>query len=180
MRPNSRANIVKLFIGFIFAREEVYLKTKRILEKKFGQSDFESQILPFNHTRYYEKEFGSNLKRRFLSFKKLIKAERLAQIKIITNGIEAKLSHQGRRQINIDPGILSLGKIILATTKDYKHRIYLTSGIYAEVTLYYQNRSFRPWEWTYPDYKTPAYTHIFNTIREIYFQQIKKQRGHRL
>ena len=163
---------VKLFIGFIFANEEIYLKAKRILEKRFGQSDFESQTLPFNHTKYYEKEFGSNLVRKFLSLKKLTKTEKLVQIKIITNKIEKRLAHQGKRQINIDPGILNPSKVILATTKDYRHRIYLSSGIYAEVTLYYQSRSFQPWEWTYPDYKTSTYIQIFNFIRKIYLQQI--------
>lgn len=173
MSANSKPDAVKLFIGFIFAREEVYLKTKYILERKFRQSDFESQSLPFNHTRYYEKEFGINLKRKFLSFQKLIPPEKLAQIKIITNKIEERLTYQGKRQINIDPGILSLSKVILATAKDYKHRIYLTKEIYAEVTLYYQNKSFKPWEWTYPDYKTPEYIQIFNHIRNIYSHQIK-------
>ena len=168
-----RENAVKLFIGFIFAKSEIYLKTKYILEKKFGQSDFESQVLPFNHTQYYEKEFGADLKRKFLSFKRLTCAGRLARIKIITNKIEKSLAYKGRRQINIDPGILNLSKIVLASTKDYKHRIYLASGIYAEVTLYYQDNSFRSWEWTYPDYKTAQYIQIFNQIRNIYSYQIK-------
>lgn len=167
------SNAVKLFFGFIFAKEEIYLKTKQVLEKKFGASDFESQTLPFNHTQYYEKEFGHHLLRKFLSFEKLIQPETLAQIKNITNNTEKKLAHQGRRQINIDPGILNLSKIILATTKDYKHRIYLAKGIYAEVTLYYQDKSFQSWEWTYPDYKTPEYIQIFNSIRNIYSRQIK-------
>jgi hypothetical protein len=172
MIAGSRRNTVKLFAGLIFSREQVYLETRYTLEKKFGKSDFESRILPFNCTQYYQKEFGANLKRRFLSFKKLVNAEDLAQIKIITNRIEKRFSQQGRRQVNIDPGILSLAKIALATTKDYKHRIYLNKGIYAEVTLYYQDKSYRSWEWTYPDYKTPEYIQIFNTIRKIYSQQI--------
>jgi hypothetical protein len=167
---------VKLFAGFIFAGEEIYLKAKRKLVRKFGQSDFESQTLPFDHTQYYQKEFGINLKRKFLSFKRLIKPETLAKIKIITNRIEQGLAPQGRRQVNIDPGILSLSKIVLATTKDYKHRIYLASGIYAEVTLYYQDDSFQSWEWTYPDYKTPEYIQIFNYIRDIYSHQLNFQK----
>lgn len=171
MSTNAKIKAVKLFIGFIFNNEEIYLKTRHILERKFGQSDFESPILPFNHTRYYEKEFGINLKRKFLSFKKLILPEKLTQIKIITNKIEKVLSDQGRRQINIDPGTLTLSKVILASRKDYKHRIYLAKGIYAEVTLYYQDKSFQSWEWTYPDYKSPAYIQIFNTIRKIYIQE---------
>ncbi len=173
MNIRSQKNAVKLFIGFIFAGEEIYLKAERKLVGKFGQSDFQSQTLPFNHTQYYQNEFGTNLKRKFLSFKKLIKAETLAQIKIVTNKIEQGSARQGKRQINIDPGILSLGKVILASTKDYRHRIYLASGIYAEVTLYYQDKSFRPWEWTYPDYKTPEYIQIFNYLRDIYSRQIR-------
>ncbi|KPK43000.1 MAG: hypothetical protein AMJ78_00055 [Omnitrophica WOR_2 bacterium SM23_29] len=175
MSVSSKKDAVKIFIGFIFARKEVYFKTKRILEKKFGQSDFESQTLPFNHTRYYEKEFGANLKRKFLSFKRLTRPGKLAQIKVVTNKIEQRLNHKGKRQINIDPGILTLSKIILASTKDYKHRIYLAKKIFAEVTLYFQNKSFHAWEWTYPDYKTPEYIQIFNHIRDIYSRQLKNR-----
>ena len=79
------------------------------------------------------------------------------------------------RIINIDPGYLDLSKLILASTKDYKHRIYLTKGIYAEVTLFYQDKTFCPWEWTYPDYKTGEYIEIFNRIRQIYAEQIKEK-----
>ncbi|MGD9015614.1 MAG: DUF4416 family protein [Candidatus Omnitrophota bacterium] len=173
MTARSKTNAVKLFIGFIFSQEQIYLKSKFRLEKTFGNIDFESQTLPFNHTQYYQKEFGHNLKRKFISFKKLIKAESLARIKRITNRVEHCFLKQGKRQINIDPGILNLSKIALATTKDYKHRIYLNKGIYAEVTLYYQNKRFQFWEWTYPDYKTAAYIQIFNQIRDIYSHQLK-------
>lgn len=180
MKANTKIIPVKLFIGFIFAKEEVYLRTKYILEKKFGLSDFQSQPFDFTHTLYYEKEFGKNLKRRFLSFRKLTSPEKLADIKIITNKIEKSLSYLGNRQINIDPGILTLSKVILASTKDYKHRIYLFKGICAEVTLYYQNNSFQAWEWTYPDYKSFEYIQIFNTIRKIYSQQIKSPFEHKI
>ena len=164
---------VKLVIGFIFKEADIPNKTKAILEKQFGKIDFESQILPFTHTTYYEKEFGKNLKRSFISFKKLISPQALPKIKIITNKIEYKLSHGKYRLINIDPGYLNLSKLVLASTKDYKHRIYLNQGIYAEITLFYQDKTFKDWEWTYPDYKTPEYIAIFNQIREIYTQQIK-------
>ena len=169
-----KRNLVKLFIGFIFSSEQIYLKTKRILEKKFGQSDFESQTLPFYHTQYYQKELGYSLKRKFLSFKGLIKAEKLAQIKIITNKIEKGSAQGGRRQINIDPGILNLSKIVLATTKDYKHRIYLDKGIYAELTLHFQDGTFLPLPWTYPDYRTKGYIQSSNTIRQLYLKQLPR------
>lgn len=143
------------------------------MERRFGKIDSESQSLPFIHTAYYEKEFGKNLKRKFTSFQKLILPHDLPEIKIISNKIEKKMAKGISRIINIDPGYLDLSKLILASTKDYKHRIYLTKGIYAEVTLFYRDKTFHPWEWTYPDYKTGEYIEIFNRIRQIYAEQIK-------
>jgi hypothetical protein len=166
---------VKLVIGFIFQEEDVLNKTKVLLARRFGKIDNQSLILAFTHTDYYTKEFGSNLKRQFVSFEKLISPRDLSAIKITTNKIEQKMSRQGQRQINIDPGYLDMAKLILASTKDYRHRVYLNKGIYAEVTLFYQHKSFQAWEWTYPDYKTSDYIAIFNRIREIYVEQIKKQ-----
>jgi len=166
-------NPVKLIIGFIFNKRGYFIAAKNILEKKFGKIDFESQILPFNLTGYYKKEFGNNLKRSFVSFSRLIKPEDLPKIKIAINKIEERLSVEKKRQINIDPGYLELSKLVLATSKDYSHRIYLGKGIFGEVTLYYRNATFTPWEWTYPDYKTEAYIQIFNQIRATYARQIK-------
>jgi hypothetical protein len=174
MSKAKRHPPVKLIVGFIFKEEGILSQAKRILERHFEKIDFLSQILAFTHTDYYEKEFGKDLKRQFISFKKLISPSELYRIKIITNRIEQRLSKAKRRQINLDPGYLDLAKLVLASTKDYKHRIYLNKGIYAEVTLFYQAGSFRPWDWSYPDYKTPEYIDIFNKIREIYARQIKK------
>lgn len=164
---------VKLIVGFIFKEEGTLNKAKNILEKRFGRIDFESESLPFVHTDYYQTEFGTDLKRKFISFKILILPQDLPKIKIIVNKIEKKLATGPSRSINIDPGYLNLSKLILATTKDYKHRIYLNNGIYAEVTLFYQDKSFRSWDWTYPDYRTGEYIGIFNKIRQIYAEQIK-------
>ena len=163
---------VKLIVGFIFREEAALTRTAKILEKRFGGIDFQSPCLNFAHTSFYEREFGNNLKRIFISFKKLIPPQSLARIKIITNKIEQRLSLNTGRTINIDPGYLTQAKLVLATTKDYMHRIYLGKGIYAEITLFFKDKSFRPWEWTYPDYKTEAYIAVFNQIREIYAQQI--------
>lgn len=166
---------VKLIIGFIFKEEIAFSKAKFILEKRFGKTDFESQALTFKHTTYYEEEFGKDLKRRFIAFNKLINPCGLPGIKIYTNRVEKKLSSASSRSINIDPGYLDLSKLILASTKDYRHRIYLNKGIYSEVTLFYENKSYRPWEWTYPDYKSDEYIAIFNRIRDIYAGQIKNK-----
>lgn len=167
--------LVKLIVGFIFNSHDHFIVAKDILEKKFGKIDFESQVLPFVHTDYYKKEFGEDLKRKFVSFRQLVTAESLPKIKIFTNRIEHKLSKENKRQVNIDPGYIDLSKLILVTTKDYKHRIYLNNGIFAEVTIFYKNGTFIAWDWTYPDYKTDEYITIFNRIRQIYAQQIKEK-----
>ncbi|MFH0738702.1 MAG: DUF4416 family protein [Candidatus Omnitrophota bacterium] len=165
---------VKLIAGFIF-KEEVYLKkAKAFLFKRFGALDYESQILDFDYTDYYAKEFGQGLKRSFVSFERLILPSELSRIKIITNKIEDRISYQGLRLVNIDPGYLDLAKLVLASTKDFCHRIYLDCGIYAEITLSYRGKAFKPLSWTYPDYRSVEYIDIFNRIREIYAGQIKK------
>jgi hypothetical protein len=169
-----RHHPVKLILGLIANDPSKFLKVIAILKKKFGPIDFQSNILDFTYTKYYENEFGSGLKRQFVSFKKLIPPEELAKIKNMTNKLENKLSSDSRRTINIDPGYLDMAKLILASTKDHCHRIYIGYGIFAEITLFYQNKSFRHREWTYPDYRTTEYIEIFNRIRQLYQEQINK------
>lgn len=144
-----------------------------MLQKKFGRIDYYSLILNFDYTGYYYKEMGRPLKRAFISFQELTGEDKLADIKLYTNRLEKHFSVKGKRSINIDPGMLNLAKLILATTKDYSHRIYLNKGIFAEVTLCYRSGSFRPWPWTYPDYRSEQCIAIFNSIRNIYISQAK-------
>ena len=167
---------VKLVVGFIFRDDPVFLKAKKLLQRRFGALDFESAPFAFMHTGYYAEEFGSNLMRRFISFKKLIPPQDLAKIKIMTNKIEGALTRNGRRLINIDPGYLDAAKLVLASTKDYRHRIYLDRGIYAEITIFYQAKSFRAWEWTYPDYRSQEYIEIFNCLRGLYVSRIQENK----
>ena len=165
---------VKLVIGMFTNRLGLFEEALKVLKKRFGPVDYESPLLPFNKTDHYEEEFGKDLKRKFYSFKKLIKAEDLPKIKIFTNSLEKKFGDKrGNRLINLDPGYFTSAKLVLATTKDYQHRIYYGKGIYGEVTLRYKKEGFIPWEWTYPDYRTKKYIKIFNHIRKIYMEQPK-------
>ncbi len=168
---------VKLFCGFIYGGGNDFEKAKEACAEAFGKGDYESPATPFTHTDYYEKEFGKNLLRRFLSFEKLVFPDALADIKHQTNAVERELSKNGKRRVNIDPGYLTLSKVVLATTKDYMHRIYIGHGMYAEVTLYFKDNMFQGFPWTYPDYKTPEYVEIFNKIREIYKKQVNALTG---
>lgn len=163
---------VKLISGFIYLDRVVFKRSKEILERKFGRIDFESQPLPFDLTDYYAEEFGQNLQRVFVSFRKLINPSNLYRIKNLSNHIEIKLSNENKRLVNIDPGYLDLAKVVLASTKDYCHRIYLNKGIFAEVALFFKGDSFTPSQWSYPDFKKAEYIGIFNHIRGIYRKQI--------
>jgi hypothetical protein len=112
------------------------------------------------------------LVRRIWSFEPLVDPGALAAIKLSTNDLERAWSVDGRRRVNLDPGYVSLSKLVLATTKNHGHRVYLRDGIYAEVTLRYREGAFCPWPWTYPDYATAAYCALFGQIRRRYVAQL--------
>ncbi|HHV71960.1 MAG TPA: DUF4416 family protein [Clostridia bacterium] len=146
------------------------------LRDRFGEIDSETDLLPFEFTKYYSKEFGTNLKRKIISFKELISADDLVSIKLYTNNLEEILSEaeQGKRKINLDPGYICTDKLILATTKDRSHRIYLGQGIFGEVTLKYTNGHFEPWKWTYKSYQSEDHLDFFLQVRKIYMKQLKE------
>lgn len=136
----------------------------------------EGPKIRWDFSDYYKKELGNEIFRRFIFFKNLIKQESLPDIKLKTNEIEIRLSTNGKRNINLDPGYLTLSKIILASTKDYSHRIYLRDGIFAEVTLLYNKKegSFVPNINTYKDYTDYRYINLFNLAR-YYLRLIKNE-----
>lgn len=171
---------VKLFMGLIIARDVDLEIIRHELISHFGQIDLESPIHPFDHTNYYIKEMGPNLNRCFLSFINPVSPDHLAKIKLLTNRLEIQRGEiNGERicrVVNIDPGILSLSNVVLATTKNRAHRIYLSEGIYAEITLIYsKTKGWQPLDWTYPDYRIPSTIEFFCTIREKYYLQISDQ-----
>ena len=164
---------VKLIVGLIFGRPGAFELAKSILEKKFGKIDRATPLLDFTCTAYYEEEFGKNLKRKFLSFEKLVPPEGSYRIKLYSNKLEKKISEDRNRLINIDPGYVSLEKVILFTTKNRSHRVYLEKGIYADLELQFANKTFNPLGWTYPDYRMREYIEFFNEARGEYQNQLK-------
>jgi len=164
---------VKLVVGMITAEPVWFDAARKALTTSYGPVDYESQTLPFDQTTYYDAEFGTPLWRRFMAFQKLIAPDALPAIKHHTNSLEQTWTREGRRRINLDPGYIALGKLVLATTKDYSHRLYLGQGIYGEVTLSYRAGTWQVWPWTYPDYRTPTYHAILSEIRTLYRQQLR-------
>jgi hypothetical protein len=166
----------KLFMSLIASEDEILQLGVQDLALTYGEVDFISERLPFNFTRYYAQEMGEQLFRRFITFGHLISVVLLPDIKRTTNRLEGKYAFpNGNRRLNIDPGYLCLQHVILATTKGYAHRTYLREGIYADLTLIYQNKSFRPLEWTYPDYRQERVIGLFNRFRKKYAEELKKE-----
>jgi hypothetical protein len=164
---------VKLVVGLL-ARELATLEeaTTRLCDE-FGPADYVSPLVPFTLTDYYAAEMGPDLQRQFVSFRRLIIPDELPGIKLVTNLLEGEFTPGGRRLVNVDPGYLSAGKFVLATSKNQQHRLYLGQGIYGEVALRYRDGAWQPWEWTYPDYRSPEYARILAEIRAVYMAQIR-------
>lgn len=140
----------------------------------YGPVDWTSPELLFDRTKYYAREMGWPLCRRFVSFAELVPPDYLVEIKVKTNEIEQQYLQDGNRKVNIDPGYISPERLILATGKNYIHRIYLTKGIYADLTLIFQRGSFIPLKWTYPDYADPMIIGFFNEVRKRYMRQLRE------
>jgi hypothetical protein len=172
---NPRA--VQMFCGIIFASAAPLGSVRSGLEAAFGPIDFESDIFDFNFTDYYEHEMGAGLRKVFFAFEELIPPDFIVDVKIGTNEIEKKHATMAagvsNRTVNLDPGYMTQAKMVLATTKDFFHRVYISRGIYAEVTLQYKKPSFEPLPWTYPDYKTPEYINFLNRLRKRYCEKLK-------
>lgn len=165
----------KLILGLLYRDEELYSRVRPKLQGRFGPLEFESPPLPFDYSDYYAEEMGENLIRRLLSFERLVDPARLASIKVMTNRLEKRFSAAGRRRVNLDPGLLDLNRLVLATAKHSGHRIPLSKGIYAELTLHYRAKAFHPFPWTYPDYKSEVYQRILLKMREKLRLQLKRR-----
>jgi hypothetical protein len=164
---------VKLIASLLTGDPSLLAGVKEALSRAFGPIDFESELLPFDHTDYYVPEFGAGLQRQIVTFADLVDPGDLPAIKRKTNEMEQATASDGSRQVNIDPGYVSLGKMVLASTKNHAHRLYLGEGIYGEGTLAYQQGRFRAWPWTYPDYASDRYCALFDEIREKYKAQLR-------
>lgn len=176
MGKPEEPNPVKLFTGVLTGYPETVPEIKSELESHFGEVDRDSRLFPFEYTDYYAEEMGKRLEKKFFSFRPLISPDELAEIKLKTNELEEELAErldpEVDRPVNIDPGYVGLSKMVLATTKNFSHRVYLQRGIYAEVTLRYEDGRYRPQPWTYPDYRSDEYLKFFEDIRESYSRQL--------
>src|SRR5436190_239676 len=166
-----------LLVVAAFSRHDDALAWSRErLTSLYGSIAIGSLPYDFHHTTYYAATMGAGLRKQFLGFERLISPDMLAGIKLQTNALEDEMARSGRfaepRPLNLDPGLLTLGKFMLASTKDQAHRIYLRDGVFAEVTLFFRAGQFEPWPWTYADYREPAVRASLAEFREYYRRQL--------
>jgi len=167
----------KLLIGIFLKSKGLAEEIVTELSSQLGPLDIVSPWFSFDFTKYYEKEMGTPLFRRMFAFKNLIRQDRLAGIKLWTNSIEKHYLNGKERKVNIDPGYMLLERFVLATGKNFTHRIYIGKQIYADLTLIYQKGAFRKLPWTYPDYSAKDMIAFLELVRKKYYEDLKHPVG---
>jgi len=163
----------QLVVAVLSTRPGRLPEARGTLEERFGPVAVASDPVPWSFTAYYDREMGPGIVRLFWAFDRLVNPSELAEIKRTTNGVEDAFREDGGRKLNLDPGLLSLSRFVLATTKDGSHRIPLRDGIYAEVTLTFERGGFHPLPWTYPDYRTEGVRSVLKAIRDRYRERLR-------
>lgn len=144
------------------------------LENFLGPIEDRTESFDFTFTQYYLDEMGPDLKKMFMSFQKLMLPDQLPELKLDTNQMESKWTVDGKRTINLDPGYLTTSKLVLASTKNFAHRIYLSDGIYGDLQMQYRHNRFHVQAWTYPDYQTSLAMDFFHKVRQKFAKQVKE------
>ena len=181
MAQPREADDVKLICGMISARADLFDRAGDTLADAFGPVDLVSETMPFDMTDYYDKQMGRPLLRRFVSFAEPVNPSILVDVKLRTNAIEAEFAaRRGEklpRPINLDPGYIAPSKLVLASMKNFSHRIYLRDGVYAEVTLMYRKGLWEPLGWTFPDYASGRYDAFLTTARSSLARPGRREAG---
>jgi hypothetical protein len=167
---------VKLIIGILACDEKALSATVEMIKAKFGPLDLDSPVWPFTHTKYYANETGTTIVKKFVTIEKLISPDELAKIKLKTNKMEEKLAKKFTslsRPVNLDPGYIEPSKLVLASTKNFSHRIYIGKNIWAEVTLIFHKGKWVSFDYTFPDHKEDRYHGFFSQVRERTLEQLR-------
>jgi len=167
----------KIFLSILSSKWELFWPNLlSTIEQKWGKADYISKLLDFNYTNYYDNELGVPIKRIVVSFERLVPLDSLPQLKLFTNHLETKYKQSDKRIFNLDPGLITCERLVLATGKNFTHRVYLGQGIFADLTLIYTKEKWQILPWTFPDYASHEMQKHLTNIREIYKKQRQKGR----
>jgi hypothetical protein len=175
----------KLIVALLLKNPGEFLDLELRLQEQFGPVDVRGEPQLFTSTSFYTKELGSPHYRAFLAFRDLVPREALGPIKVFTNQLEGHAAEPSepnetneterkRRTFNLDPGLITLGQLFLASTKDQRQRVYVGNGIYIEPTLYFQDKGWKTFPWTYPSYASGDYFTFLTEARQVLAAQIKE------
>ena len=168
---------VQPFVAMLCGKADAAGRGIELLEQRLGTLDFRGRAQPFHHTRYYEVEMGPHLNRSLFGFSDLISPLGLVDLKLACLEIERELAGKSGRRVNLDPGYVDLHKVVLASVKPRGHKLYLDQGIWADLTLLYQNGAFRPLEWTFPDFRDGSYDADLRVLRTACKQKQRNPAG---
>ncbi|MHB8881708.1 MAG: DUF4416 family protein [Thermodesulfovibrionales bacterium] len=154
-----------LFTGVLFSSPELFDQACIVMQQTFGNILLQSPVFQWEHSSYYADELGSPLFRSFLFFQNMVDTAAFAAYKHEACSIESAFEVQGKRRLNIDPGYMTSAKVVLASRKNYSHRICIGKGIYAELELYFQDGRFNPLPYTYTDYREARSCEVFQQAR---------------
>jgi hypothetical protein len=169
--------MVKPIAGILAASISLLVEAREALAGQHGSVELASDPVEWMVSRYYCGEMGNEIWRQYVALAELISPGALVDWKLATNETEGRWRTERGRSVNLDPGYVGLDKLVLASTKDAAHRVYLGRGIYAEATLRFSHGSFTSWPYSYQDYASPAAIGFFNRVRERYRVQLALRRG---
>ncbi|MBN1577736.1 MAG: DUF4416 family protein [Chitinispirillaceae bacterium] len=170
---------VKYLIAVLYRDGDFLVRVKKDLVARWGRIDFEGDDHPFDVTDYYEPEMGTPLQRRLLAFETLYLPTLIVEMKLQCNDLETALAYDGKRMVNLDAGYLDYNKYLLASAKEAGQKIYLDRGIYADLSGRYKAGKYRPFEWSFPDFRDGRYDKELLEIRRLYREQVKQYRRER-
>lgn len=172
----KKVALARLVVGLLSQEQGLLEQATSAMTEAFGAVSSTSKDMPFDFTDYYQKEMGPGLVRRWVGFHDPVEPDQLSDFKVKTNLLEKRFRGPTGRRVNLDPGLLSLHNLVLASTKDFAHRIYLRDGIYAEVTLIFHDGRFQPLPWTYQDYQSDTCQQFLGECRHLLLADIAQQR----
>ena len=167
---------VKLIAAAMAAREDLIREVLSVLSASYGPVELTSPVFPFTYSSYYAAEMGEGLVKVFCSFRRLVHPRDIVAFKLEAMACERMFLAEGTssRRVNVDPGYLDEMKLVLATTKNASHRVYMDSGVHGDIELIYKHGAFTPLEWTYLDYREPAALEFFGKVRRGYVAELRE------
>ncbi len=161
----------------ITGEPQLLAKVEEELTSSFGEISLRSEPFPFDLSDYYRAEMGGNLERHWFCFGDLFEAETLLRSRLATGRIEELFSTDGNRRVNIDPGYLDLGKLVLASLKEAPDKIYMGEGVWAHTCLNYRDGRFTAPDHSFPDFRDGRFNEFMLKARDLLKKILRRGSG---